>query len=176
MWGATSVYCQVNCGFSNKCVAEIWQNIWLLHLTLLSKQISKITPQTDQCHAIMVSVGQCYAIVAKPENNSLVYTVIDTGQTGKKQYCVLNKGGTNSNEATNCPAKGLLPARSSMAYAEVILTIWFTSFNLQQGRLYKGEPWIGSSDLAIVYEVSTVHMVPVVPTPCNHATQSVPGF
>ena len=170
-WGATSVYCQVNCGFDNKCVAEILHNIWLLHLTLLSKQISKITPQTDQCHAIMVSVGQCYAIVAEPENNSLVYTVIDTGQTGEKRYCVLDKRGTNSNEATNRPAKGLLPARSSMAYAEVI-----TSFNLQQGRLYKGETWIGSSDLAIVYEVSTIHMVPVVPTPCKHATQSVPGF
>ena len=45
-----------------------------------------------------------------------------------------------------------------MPYAECILTIWFTSFNLHQGHRYKGEPWIGSSDLAVVYEVSIVQV------------------
>ena len=106
----------------------------------------------------------------------MVYDVRDTGRTGEKRYRVFYKRGTNSNESTNRPAKDLLPPRSSMPYAQCILAIWFTSFNLNQGHRYKAEPWIGSSDLAVVHEVSIVQVVSALQISCHGATCSEHSF
>ena len=108
----------------------------------------------------------CGACTADPNDKSLVCDVIDIKRPREQRWRVLTKRGSNSNESVNRPVKDLLPPRSSMAYAQCILTIWFVYLNMSQGSKYNNEPVIGTSDLVTVYQVRHIEM-PLMCFGCN---------